>query len=115
MAGPTPQSATQFWNNQSVAAGNTQSYELATGQCYFVTIIVGIDLDASATDGATLEIYEKTGASGTKTKRPRVALELDDDPDGVSVELPAGTYSIELTNDDGSHALTADGWYIKRT
>ena len=115
MAGPIPQTPTQFWSNVSVAAGATQSYEFDSGQCYFATLIINVDLDASATEGATLRVYEVTEPSGTKAERPRIAITLDDDPDGVSVEVPPGTYSIEVTNDDGSYALTLNGWYRLRT
>lgn len=111
MAGPTPGTVIQLRNAASVTAGSTQTDEIDTGQCYGVIIIVNTDLDPSATDGATLKVYTKTGASGTKTNKPIMTITLDYDPDGVSFLLDPGTYSIELTNDDATYALTNSIWY----
>lgn len=105
MAGPTPGTATQFWTNLTPVAGATETYELDTGQCYAVEVIVNLDLNASATDGGTLKVFQKTGASGTKANKPMMEIALDGDPDGVSFILPPGTYSIECKNDDATYAF----------
>ena len=111
IAGPIPQTAVQFWNNVSVSAGATKTYELNAGQCYGVDIIVNTDLDPSASDGGTLKIYKKTGSAGTKCNTESFAKALDDDPDGAAFTLSPGTWSIEVTNDDGTYPLTLNGWY----
>jgi len=113
MAGPIPQTPVQFWNGVSVLATNTEVYELDTGQCYGCWIIVNIDLDALATNGATLRVYPKTDTDanlGTRAEKPLFSVELDDDSDGISFLLDPGTYSIELTNNDSTYALTVNAW-----
>ena len=116
MAGLLAQSANQFWTALTPAAGVATVYEFVTGQCYFATVVINVDLDASATAGVTLHIYEKTGASGTKAVRSRISADLSSDPDGISIELPPGAYSIEALNDDATYPVVSlNGWSILRT